>query len=370
MKRQRLVAIISVLLCIALLPSCKLHRKQKVTETEEEETLDDEETEADSSELTEASLSYLMNVSSLDQFISDGSIFAENVPVPTPTPIPVNQTTLGLTNDVDGYFSGPLENATVVDNEFFRFTIISSEATPDGYIVKSEFENKTDVPYQLYLRNPIFNNECNDRIYYTDVINAHTVFPDETNFIDCFENYDGSVPTRISFLLLAVPTADSQIAVLADPVNKLNYIPVNLFPQGEDAFRYEPAELPPDSSILYDTEGAQFIIDHFEVNDMNFSVYYTFINKTTDYLQFLLDDEAITLDKMVFNVGPQAIYVPPYGRQTGVFKVPSDSITSAGLDPYHIKLVSIPLKANSLNDVEHGIKVLWETVVKKEVDFG
>ena len=105
MKRQRLVAIISVLLCIALLPSCKLHRKQKVTETEEEETLDDEETEADSSELTEASLSYLMNVSSLDQFISDGSIFAENVPVPTPTPIPVNQTTLGLTNDVDGYFS-------------------------------------------------------------------------------------------------------------------------------------------------------------------------------------------------------------------------------------------------------------------------
>lgn len=370
MKRQRLVVIISVILCFALLPSCKLRRKQKVTETEEESLVDDETEESEDPSLTDESFAYLMNVSSLDQFISDGSIFAENVPVATPTPIPVTQNSLGLTNEVDGYFSGPLENATVVDNEFFRYTIISSQATPDGYIVIAEFENKTDVAYKLYMRNPILNNECNDLIFYTNVVEPHSVYEDETNFIQCFENYDGTVPTRISFLLLAVPIAEKQVAVLADPVNRLNYIPVNLFPQGEDAFHYEPAEIPPESSIMYDTEGAQFIIDRFEVNDSSFSIYYTFINKTTNYLQFLLNDEVITLDKIVFQAGPQAIYVPPYGRQTGVFTVSSDKIRSAGLDPYQIKLVSIPLKANSLNDVENGIKVLWETVVKKEVDLG
>ena len=374
MKRQRLVAIICVILCIALLPSCKLRRKQKATESEEEESLEDDETEDTSedtsSEPEQTSFAYFMNVASLDQFISDGYIFAENVPVPTPTPIPVNQTSLGLTNDDDGYFSGPLENATVVDNEYFRFTIISAEATPDGYIVKSEFENKSDVAYTLYLRNPIFNNECNDRVYYTDVINAHSVLEDETNFIQCFENYDGSVPTRISFLILAIPASDNQIAVLADPVNQLNYIPVNIFPQGEDAYHYEEQELPPESSIMYDTEGAQFIIDSFEVSDTRFSVYYTFINKTTDYLQFLLNDGEIMLDKMMFKAGNQAIYVPPYGRQTGVFSVLADDIKAAGMDINQIKLVSLSLKANSLNDVEHGIKVLWETIVKKEVELG
>lgn len=368
MKRQRLIAIISVILCVALLSSCKLHRKQKATETEEE-TSEEDETEESSSETT-PSFQYLMNVGSLDQFISNGEIFAENVALPTPTPIPVTQTSLGLTNDVDGYFSGPLENATVVDNEFFRFTIVSSEATPDGYIVKSEFENKSDVAYTLYLRNPIFNNECNDRVYYTDVINAHSVLEDETNFIQCFKEYDGTVPTRISFLLLAVPASSDQTAVLADPVNKLNYVPVNLFPQEEAAFHYEPEELPEDSEIVYDTEGAQFVIDRFEVSDTRFCVYYTFINKTTDYLQFLIDDGEITLDKTVFKVGNQAIYVPPYGRQTGLFSILTDDIKEAGLDPYQIKLVSLPIKANSLNDVEHGIKVLWETIIKKEVSLG
>ena len=35
-----------------------------------------------------------------------------------------------------------------------------------------------------------------------------------------------------------------------------------------------------------------------------------------------------------------------------------------------IKLASIPLKASTLTDKDKGIKVLWDTVIKKEVDFG
>lgn len=376
MKRQRFLTIIAFMLCIfMLMPSCKLHRKQAATEPEdEEEEIDEEEKEAAKSTASESDDSdtpvFLMNVTSLDQFISDGSIFAENVAVPTPTPIPVTQTPLGLTNDVDGYFSGPLENATIVDNEYFRFTIFSAEATDQGYIVKSEFENKSDVAYKLYLRNPIVNNECNDLVYYTDVIEPHKVVPDETNFGDCFANYDGSVPTRISFLMLAVEISGTNPAVLADPVNHLNYIPVNIFPQGEDAFHYEPYEPGPSSDIVYDSEGAEFILDSFDVTNGKLMINYTFINKTTDYVQLLLDDGMITLDKTVINVGSQAIYIPPYGRQTGVFTVSSADLQLAGVDPNMVKLVSLPLKANSLNDVEHGIKVLWETIIKKEVHLG
>ncbi len=372
MKKSRLVAIICLMLCFTmLLPSCKLRRKGSTVTTEEEEDLD-EDTEDDSKEAAEQvtdATAFLMSVTSLDQFISDGSIFAENVAVPTPTPIPVNQTPLGLTNDVDGYFSGPLQNATIVDNEFFRFTIISSEVTPDAYIVTAEMENKSDVPYKLRMYNPITDNGCADPyfIYESDTVEPHQVLNDVTNFATCIKDYNGTEPTRLAFLLLAVPVNRDQTAVLADPNLQLNYIPVTIFPQGEDAFHYEDAPLDPNSMIVFDSEGAEFIIDSFELADNKFCVNYTFINKTTDYIKLQLDGGQMTIDQIVFDTGIQALYIPPYGRQVGCFAVSQTTITEAGLDPNLIKTVSIPLQAKSLND---ELKVLWDTVIKKEIDFG
>ncbi len=375
MKRQRLLAAASIILCfMMLLPSCGLHKKQATEKTEEEEEeLEDEEDEEDDDKdpSSGSAPEFTMNVTKLHQFISDGSIFAENVPVPTPTPIPMKQTPLGMTNDMDGYYSGDLTNAVIVDNEYFKFVILSAEVTDEGYIVTSELTNKSDVPYQLYLHDVVVNNVCMDTDYFfkTETLEPNKTITDVTNFAEAFheEAYDNAVPTRISFLMIAAPTVDGQTAVLADPVNQLNYIPVNLFPQGEAAYFYEDKPMGNTSSVVYDSDGAQFIIDSFELDDYAFIVYYTYINKTSDYIQLRLDGGTMTLDKMVFEVGNQAAFIPPYARRTGYFKVSRSTIEESGLDPVSIRLASIPLRADSLNN---GVMVLWQTTVKKEVDFG
>ncbi len=373
MKRSRIAKIIAILLCCAVfLPSCGLRRKEttsKTKHTEEEET---DEDETDSTTSATPSAVSLMHVDSLDYFISDGTIFAENVPVATPTPIPVSQASLGLTNEVDGYYSGPLENAVVVDNEYFRFTIVSAVLTDTSYTVNSEFENKTDVPYTLNWRNPVMNNENSKYYFYTeDAIEPHTVYTDVTDFAACFDHFDGTEPTRITFLLLAIPTSSNLTAALANASSAdgttLNYIPVTLFPQGEDAFVYVDEPIPPESTIMYDSEGAEFIIDYFEATDAHFQVFYTFINKSGKYLQLRLDGGTITLDKTVFDVGSQSIYIPPYGRVSESFYVSGSTISDAGFAPTDFKTISIPLIASSLND---DVMVLWETVVRKEIDFG
>ncbi|MBO4475030.1 MAG: hypothetical protein J5750_09005 [Clostridiales bacterium] len=373
MKRSRIVKIIAILLCSAvLLPSCGLRRKETTTKTKQtEEETDEDETDSSKDDPSGPSVQMLMHVDSLDDFISDGSIFAENVPVATPTPIPVRQTSLGLTNDVDGYFSGPLENATVVDNQYFRFTIVSAELTDTSYTITSEFENKSDVPYTIYWRNPVMNNECSEYYLYTEeAIEPHTVLTDVTDFAFCFKGFDGSEPTRLSFLLLAIPVSNTLTAALAKAADSdctLNYIPVTLFPQGEDAFVYVDEPIGTESTIMYDSEGAEFIIDSFDASDSSFEVYYTFINKTTKYIQLCLDDGQIILDKTIFDVGTQAIYIPPYGRVSSSFYVSGSTIDAAGFKPTDFKTVSIPLLANCLND---DVSVLWDTVVKKEIDYG
>ncbi|MBO4688476.1 MAG: hypothetical protein J5636_08185 [Clostridiales bacterium] len=373
MKKSRLVKILAIVLCSTLLlPSCGLRRKETTTKTKQtEEETDDDETEASSEDPSGPSVEKLMYVDSLDQFISDGSIFAENVPVATPTPIPVNQTALGLTNDSDGYFSGKLENATVVDNEYFRYTIVSAELTDTSYTITSEFENRSEVPYTIYWRNPVMNNECSEYYLYTEEsIEPHSVLTDVTDFASFFKTFDGTEPTRLSFLLLAIPVNDGLTAVLAQAADSdytLNYIPVNIFPQGEDAFVYQDESLGAESTIMYDSEGAQFVIDYFEADGSYFKVYYTFVNKTTKYIQLCLDNGQIILDKTIFDVGAQAVYIPPYGRVSEYFYIPVSTIEAAGFNPTDFKAISIPLIANCLND---GVSVLWDTVVKKEIDYG
>ena len=358
-----------------LLPSCGLRRKESTSKTRQtEEETDDEETDDTSDDPVVPNTGAVMNVKSLDAFISDGSIFADNVPVPTPTPIPVKQSTLGLTNEDDGYFSGPLENATIVDNEFFRFTIVSAVLDGNSYTITSEFENRTDVPYTLYFRNPILNNESTEYYFYMEsAVEPHTVYTDVTDYPSVFKEFDGTEPTRIAFLLLAVPVSSNLDANLArslsDPNKTLNYIPVTLFPQGEDAFVYEDAPLGQDSTIVYDSDGAEFIIDSFEVNDYDFRVNFTFVNKTSEYIVLMIEDGTITLDKTVFDTGNQFNYIPPYGRLSSCFSISISTIKEAGLEPTALKSISIPLIAQSLNN-GNDFKVLWETVIKKEINFG
>ncbi|MBO4650513.1 MAG: hypothetical protein J5653_04905 [Clostridiales bacterium] len=374
MKRQRIIAAVSIILCfMMLLPSCNMHKKQATKETEEEEEdIDDEDDDDDSDPSDTSGPEFSMKVTKLHQFISDGSIFAENVPVPTPTPIPMKQESLGLTNDVDGYYSGDLNGATIVDNEYFKFVITSAEVTDEGYIVTSEYTNKTDVPYKLYMHDVVLNNVCfdADSYYYTEkAIEPNKPYVDVTNFASEYaeEPYDFTVPTRISFLMIASPTVDGTTAVLADPENQLNYIPVNLFPQGEDAYVYEEKPLGSSSEIILDSEGAQMIVDGFDLDDTDFTISYTYINKTSDYIQLRLDDHTITIDKMVYEVGSQAAFIPPYSRRTGFFRVSRSLIEDSGLDPNSLRLASIPLRADSLNN---GVMVLWQTTIKTEIHYG
>ena len=374
MKRQRLLAAVSIILCfMMLLSSCEMHKKQTTEKTEEEEEdIEDEDDDDDSDPSDNSGPEFSMNVVNLHQFISDGSIFAENVPVPTPTPIPMKQESLGLTNDADGYYSGDLNGATIVDNEYFKFVITSAEVTDEGYIVTSEYTNKTDVPYILYFHDVVVNNDCfdADSYYYTEAaVKPNEVYTDVTNFASEYseEPYDFTVPTRISFLMIASPTDSSQTAVLADPVNQVNYIPVNLFPQGEDAYVYEEKPLGSSSKIVYDSEGTQLVIDGFDIINSSFVISYTYINKTSDYIQLRLDDHTMTIDKMVYDVGSQAAFIPPFARRTGSFKVDCSLIEESGLDPNMLHLVSIPLRADSLNN---GVMVLWQTTIKVEVDYG
>ena len=109
MRRSRIVALLASILCVSvLLPSCKLHKKTST----EGNTIDTEETD-ETPRATRASETTVpsMMVTSLDQFITDGNVFSEDLPLPTPTPIPFNPISLGYTNEDDGYFSGTLENA-------------------------------------------------------------------------------------------------------------------------------------------------------------------------------------------------------------------------------------------------------------------
>ena len=371
MKKNRLIALLAVVLCFAvLLPSCKLHRKVETKATEEEEETEDE-TESETDTSTSALITPLMQVSSLDQFISDGSIFAENVPVPTPTPIPVSQTTLGLTNEDIGYFSGPLENATVVDNEYFRFTIISVEMTDTKYNVKFQFENKSDSPYNINFLNAIMDNESSNWYYYTDsVIEPHTVYDDENDFGIFFEGYSGQVPTRLSFLLLATTTSSNMPRPILWEKDGLNYnfVPVNLFPQGEDAFHYAEPEISDDSSIVYDSDGIQFRIDSFDVDSNTFDIKYTIVNKTNMYVMFSVSDGKITLDQTVFdNAAFNTCYIAPYGNVRSDYQVLLTDLNSAGVDPNMVKTVSFNVRASYLDE---DISVLMEAIIKKEVTFG
>lgn len=370
MKKNRLIALFAVVLCFSVLFSgCKLHRKVETEATEEEEEAEDE-TESETAGTTDSLVTSLMQVYSLDQFISDGSIFAENIPVPTATPIPVNQTLLGQTNEDDGYFSGPLENATILDNEYFRYTNVSVETTDEAYIINAQFENKSDIPYSLVMSDITVNNYAEQIKFGSEVVEPHKVLDDVTK-IDKqnFPWYDGQEPTRISFLLQSNPLDKSDFAALTEnDDSRSNYVAVNLFPQGEEAFHYEDPALSDTSSIVYDSDGIKMQIDYFKIADYTFEIHYTMVNKTNTYVMAYLKDNSITLDTTVFDTDAvQACYIAPYGCVAGKYSVSLDAIQTAGLISNEIKSVSIPVIAFYLGADK---SILMDADVKREVTFG
>ena len=380
MKKSKLVKVIAILLCFMLLvPSCGLRRKDSTTVEEEDEDFDDEEeeeknTKKKNSDSDDPTANVMMYVSSLDQFISDGSIFAENMPVATPTPIPVQQSLLGLTNDDDGYFSGPLNNASIVDNENFRFTIISAEIedTEDSgkqYVIKFEAENKSDVPYALIFKDPVLDNMCTHSDFQTDLntaIEPGEVLKDTLEYSSAFDDFDPSVePTRIAFVLLAAPSVKGTKAYLSPTNLERNYVTVTLFPQGESAFEYKPRELSDTSEILYDNDGGQFAINYFETSSYYLYIHYTYTNKTNEYVYLMVDGD-ITLDKKMFNATNLYSYIAPFSQEEGKYAIKLTDIEAAGMNVADIKFVSIPLLAASLN----GLSILWDADVKSKVIMG
>ena len=368
MKKSRLIQIIALILCVLIvLPSCQLRKKSETTyddESEEESTTDDE-SDPDDSYPT-------MLVNSLDQFISDGSVFAENAVLPTPTPIPVVQNTLGRTNDDEGYFEGALENACIVDNEYFRFTILNIDTSTGEYIMNMEYENKTDNAFEVRWFHPIVD-ECllDDTYFYTDVVEPHTVYSDVTNMSKFFpEFFENSMePTRISFLLIAAgadPNVKYPAITMASDGMEYNYIPVDLFPQGESAFVYHEADLT-DSTILFDSDGALFAVDYFEVTDYGFYIHYTFVNKTTEHLRLSLDNDILKLDNIVFDTGSQERFIPPYTNFTSYYYVKCETIRASGLDPNDLQTASIPLLVDSLMN---GIYVMWQNTLPTKIVYG
>lgn len=377
MKKNRIIALITSIMCVALLvPSCnKLHKKETTRRTKATTEEDEGKTEP-----AETESSAVMNVLSLDQFVSDGLFYTEDVALPTPTPIPLVQTTLGLTNEDDGYFSGPLQDAVIVDNEYFRYTIFSAEATSDSYILNGEFENKTDIPYILYLFNPIIDNSCNDYYFYTETIAPHSIMADVTNFKGCIPNYDGTEPDRIAFVLVALAVdesgvADSSIfAPLNGSENQVNYVTCNLYPHGEENFVYEEQEIESGSTIVFDSEESRCDLEYFEVTDKYFIVHYSVLNKTSDYIRIQLDDENISLNGMGFTNSSGATgncrtnnYIAPFARQTCAVAVKLSDIKKLGLDPMKIENVYFSLTCYSLT---RNTGAMWATTVMQEVVFG
>lgn len=370
MKRIPLLKILSTVLVVSLLAfscsSCKKSENTAKTRVTTEEEDDEEETTKKTTQATVPSPT--LDVFSLDQFISDGSLFAEDVIVPTPTPIPVEQKPLGLENNGKGYYSGPLENVTVIDNEFFRYTIFNVEKDDEHYYVNGEFENKSDVAFGLRFKNPTVENETNSFQFYLDApIAPHTTIPDTTDFAKCVKNYSGQDLTRISFLLLATDP-EGQGTIIPISESKTNYVLVNLFPQGEDAFVYQESALPDTADIVVDTEGALLSIDSFDLTSDLLVIHYSFRNKTGDYLQFKLKDETIMVDDTVFDeVGHQSVYIAPYSTLSDYFSIRLERFDKVKLDPKNAKSITLPVIANSLTD---EIKTLWERMVKAEIEFG
>ncbi|MBR2750917.1 MAG: hypothetical protein IKD90_07285 [Clostridiales bacterium] len=376
MKRSKLIQFLSVILSLSVflfsLSACKKNTDKvaaKSTASEEDEDDEDEDEDETTTKATKATVSEpSLDVLSLDQFISDGSIFAEDVVLPTPTPIPVSQAPLGLSNDGRGYYSGTLEKVNVIDNQYFRYTIFKVEKDAEHYYVHGEFENKTDSSFGLRFMNPTVDNETNDFYFYIDApMEPKSVLQDTTDFAKCVSNYNGQDLTRISFLLLATdPENKNTIYPISD--NNCNYVLVNLFPQGEDAFVYEEAALPDTADILVDTEGALFSIDSFDLNDSQMIIHYTFRNKTGDYLQLKLKDKTIMVDDTVFDeLGSQTIYIAPYSTCSNYFFIRKDRFDKVKLNPINANSISIPILVNSLSD---GVNVLWERIVKAEVEYG
>jgi len=369
MKKSKIIRFLSVMLCVSLLTvslsACK-KSSGKTSRTTEEET-EEETTEA----TTKATVPVpSMKVDSLDQFISDGSLYAEDVVLPTPTPIPVQQTPLGLENDGNGYYSGSLENVNVIDTKNFRYTITKIEHDDEHYYVYGEFENKTDYTYSLHFKNPTVDNECNS-FYFTldEPIQPHTTVPDLTDFAKCVKDYHGQEFTRISFLLLAI---DSLKVGKTMPISETgnNYILVNLFPQGEDKYVYEESPLPEGADIVVDTEGTLLSIDSFELlgtDPGRIYIHYTIRNKTADYIQFKLKDESMMFDDTVFDgLGHQSTYVAPFTTISDYFSISLENFDKVKIDPHNVKSLSLPVIVNSLTD---DIKVMWERIIKVEVGF-
>ncbi|MBR3058519.1 MAG: hypothetical protein IKG93_11205 [Clostridiales bacterium] len=364
MKRSKLIKCMSIMLSLMMLFSC-CTSCNKASETKRTTTT--EETEEEETTTTTTAQPITLEVNSLDQFISDGSIFAEDVPISTPTPIPVKQTPIAGQNDGKGYYSGKLENAVIIDNQYFRYTIFDMQMDGEHYYVNGEFENKSDKQYALHFKNPTIDNESNN--YYLesdDVLAPHSTMADTTDFARCTKDYHGQEFTRISFLLLAVSQSGKETMPIAEDGS--NYILVNIFPQGEDAFVYQDTPLQDTAEIVVDTEGALFTIDSFELTDYRMNVHYTIRNKTTDYLQLKLKDETIMIDDTVFDkVGHQSTYIAPFSSISGVFYVPVDRFSGTKVDPKTAKTIALPVIVNSLTD---GIKVLWERLVKTEINYG
>lgn len=367
MKKNRVSAILAIVLCMALiLPSCKLHKKEPTKKTKPT-------TEATEPRVTGTSLS--LDVVSLNQFISDGNAFEETYTLPvTPSPIPVSPTLLGLTNEDDGYYSGPLENATIVDNAFFRYTILSTEVTSESYIITGEFENKTDVPYNLYFYNPIIDNTCNSFCYYTDVIEPHTVVPDVTDFTKIIPSYDGTEPDRIAFLIMGSALDKSQHVQLFDEEKGMNYVPVMLYPHGEESFVFQDVSALDGSVIGYDSEQFQFAIEYFTIENDVFQVHYSFLNKTSEYMELLLQDHKLMLDDEFFSTYNQAnsnyrgnSFIAPYSRQTGAFAVSVEDIQQAGMDPEQVRLASMPLQVYTLYT---DLTMIFDATIREQVNMG
>ena len=363
MRRSRIVALLASILCVSvLLPSCKLHKKTST----EGNTIDTEETD-ETPRATRASETTVpsMMVTSLDQFITDGNVFSEDLPLPTPTPIPFNPISLGYTNEDDGYFSGTLENATIVDNDLFRFTIVNTEVSQEAYIVNSQFENKSDVPYRLKLLDPCFDGYAVEESYITEIVEPHTVLDDVTDFTATIPDYAGMEPDRIAFLLLAVPIDTSMTASIQF---EKNYVPCTLFPHGEEAYTFQDRNEVSGSSILYDSEVGQFTIDQFEISDRYFSATCSFLNKSSEYVMLRAANGQVMLDNSYFDLSSNtAVYVAPYSRLTYSYKVSLSSIEEAGINPQSVKLFSMDLEADTLY---YDIAVMWESLIRKEIVFG
>lgn len=218
MKKSKLLSILAVVLCFAMvLPSCKLHKIQPTTEPKEEET------EEKKTEPTETSASMLVH--SMDQYISDGLMYAEEDATTTTSETVAKETLLSpeRTSSID-YTAGDMSFSVTSEWDYLED---SENGMQDFFIdmgsrrsVMMVYKSDDNIPlgadtfqeYSEEFGTAFLNNLENGKVVSNVVHTDGSIYYADVYFDGVYTSYN-STDMYIYFRILEVPNTTTLYAV-------------------------------------------------------------------------------------------------------------------------------------------------------------